>query len=69
MLYIADNGAYDLDEDEGKIIDPTAVVKYAAPARAASGGGGGCSAGVGAAALFVFPALWLFGGVLRKRAR
>ena len=69
VLYIADNGAYDLDEDEGKIIDPTAVVKYAAPARASSGGGGGCSAGFGAAALFALPALWLFGGALRKRAR
>ena len=70
VLYIADNGAYDLDKDEGKIIDPTAVVKYAAPARASSGGsGGGCSAGFGAAALFALPALWLFGGALRKRAR
>ena len=68
VLYIADNGAYDLDKDEGKIIDPTAVVKYAAPARASSGGGGGCSAGFGAAALFALPALWLFGGALRKRA-
>ena len=69
VLYIADNGAYDLDKDEGKIIDPTAVVKYAAPARASSGGGGGCSTGFGAAALFALPALGLFGGALRKRAR
>lgn len=69
VLYIADNGAYDLDKGEGKIIDPTAVVKYAAPARASSGGGGGCSAGFCAAALFALPALWLFGGALRKRAR
>ena len=70
VLYIADNGPYDLDGAEGAITDPTAIVRYGAQKQSVSGGsGGGCSAGFGAAALFALPALWLFGGALRKRAR
>ena len=70
VLYIADNGPYDLDGAEGTITDPTAIVRYGAQKQSVSGGsGGGCSAGFGAAALFALPALWLFGCALRKRAR
>ena len=70
VLYIADNGPYDLDSAEGTITDPTAIVRYGAQKQSVSGGSsGGCSAGFGAAALFALPALWLFGCALRKRAR
>ena len=70
VLYIADNGPYDLDSAEGTITDPTAIVRYGAQKQSVSGGSsGGCSAGFCAAALFALPALWLFGGALRKRAR
>lgn len=68
VLYIADDGQYDLYKNNGAITDPTAVVRYGAQEQAAAGGsGGGCSAGFGAAALLALPALWLSGRALRKR--
>lgn len=70
VLYIADDGPYDLDGAAGAIADPTAIVRYGAEKRAASGGGGGgCSAGFGAAALFAVPMLGLFGVALKKRGK
>lgn len=68
VLYIADDGPYDLDGTAGSIADPTAIVRYGEKKQAVSGGGGGgCSAVGGAAALFAVPMLALFGLALRKR--
>ncbi len=67
VLYIADDGPYDLDGAAGAIADPTAIVRYGAEKQAVSGGGGGgCSAGFGAAVLFAVPMLGLFGLALKK---
>ena len=67
VLYIADNGPFDLDGDEGAIADPTAVVRYGAlkpsTSTAFGGGGGGCSAGGGALALLGLPFVY---GLIRK---
>lgn len=64
VLYIADNGPYDLDGAEGTITDPTAIVRYGAQKQSVSGGsGGGCSAGGGAIALLGLPFVY---GLMRK---
>ena len=48
-VFIKDNGDFDLDKTEGKILDPLAIVKKAAdkptPTPVDNGGTGGCSAG------------------------
>ena len=62
MLYIEDNGSYDLDKDTGSIVDPTAIVSYKKPET--HGSGGGCSAVSGAAALLALVGLPL---IARKK--
>lgn len=54
-LFIADNGAYDLDGAAGRIVDPTAIVSFKKPET--HGGGGGCSADSSAAALLALAGL------------
>ena len=72
VLYIADNGPFDLDGNEGAIADPTAVVRYgalkpSAPAASGGGGGGGCSAGGGALALLGLPVVFCLMRKFRKK--
>ena len=72
-VYVADNGAFDLDkEDEGIVVDPVAVLKVAAGTTNgmstvtaatpdisdSSTGSGGCNAGFGILALFALPIVW-----------
>ena len=60
VLYIKDNGDYDICKTDCKIIDPVALVKASAkPDKdTASSSGGGCSAGAGALALLALVPLF-----------
>ena len=59
LLFIADNGSFDLNKAEGIIADPAVIVRTSKteptpepePTPSGGGGGGGCSAGWGALAL------------------
>lgn len=55
VLYIADNGEYDLDSAEHKITDPAFIVKKNEPISGGDSGsgssGGGCNSGMGILAL------------------
>lgn len=54
LLFIADNGDYDLNKTTGTVADPAVIVKTQekpTPTPTPSSGGGGCSAGFGALAL------------------
>ena len=59
LLFIADNGSFDLNKAEGIIADPAVIVRTSKtepapepePAPSGGGSGGGCSAGLGALAL------------------
>ena len=65
LLFIADNGSYDLDKTAGVVTDPAVIIKTTATPEPASGGSsGGCAAGVGAFALIALCPL-----IFRKRSR
>lgn len=59
LLFIADNGSFDLNKAEGIIADPAVIVRTSKtepapepePTPSGGGGSGGCSAGLGALAL------------------
>ena len=54
VMFIKDNGEYDLDKTEKVVLDPAALVKTSetpSPTPSGSGGGGGCNAGFGILAL------------------
>ena len=59
LLFIADNGSFDLNKEEGMIADPAVIVRTSKtepapepePTPSGGGGSGGCSAGFGALAL------------------
>ena len=59
LLFIADNGSFDLNKEEGTIADPAVIVRTSKteptpepePEPSGGGSGGGCSAGLGALAL------------------
>ena len=59
LLFIADNGSFDLNKEEGMIADPAVIVRTSKtepapepePTPSGGGGSGGCSAGWGALAL------------------
>jgi len=65
VLFVSDNGAFDLDkEDEGTIVDPAAVLAVGISNKASSGSdsgssSGSCNAGFGAMALLtLIPLTW-----------
>ncbi len=47
VLFIKDNGDFDLDKNAGRIVDPTAIAAF----KREKSGSGGCTAGMGTAAL------------------
>ena len=51
VLFIKDNGSFDLDASKGAILDPALIVKAAPEKHEDSGSSGGCSAGFAAFAL------------------
>ena len=66
LLFIADNGSFDLNKAEGIIADPAVIVRTSKtepapepePTPSGGGGGGGCSAGLGALALLAIVPLF-----------
>ena len=51
LLFIKDNGSFDLNEAKGEILDPAAILKTEAQAEPAHHSSSGCSAGFAALAL------------------
>ena len=58
VLYIKDNGGFDLDPAECSIVDPLAIVQATAQPQPSSGSSSGCSAGFGALALLALVPLF-----------
>lgn len=69
VMYIQDNGGFDMNEADGEIISAVAAVSLAEEAESvpasSGGGGGGCNAGAGALALLAVMPL-AFGAFRRK---
>ena len=65
VLFVADNGDFDLDNRAGVIVDPTAIVAFKKDERKNSGGGGCSAAGVGVSLLAVL--IFAIPAVLRRK--
>ena len=57
ILFVADNGDFDLDATAGSVIDPVAVATNAATEPKSGGSSSGCNGGFGALALLAFAVL------------
>ena len=57
VVFVADNGDFDLDATAGSVIDPVAVATNAATEPKSGGSSSGCNGGFGALALLAFAVL------------
>ena len=57
VIFVADNGDFDLDATAGSVIDPVAVATNAATEPKSGGSSSGCNGGFGALALLAFAVL------------
>ena len=65
VVFVADNGDFDLDATAGSVIDPVAVATNAATEPKSGGSSSGCNGGFGALALFGFALVPMFYGKKR----
>ncbi|WP_455760086.1 Ig-like domain-containing protein [Cloacibacillus evryensis] len=65
VIFVADNGDFDLDATAGSVIDPVAVATNAATEPKSGGSSSGCNGGFGALALFGFALVPMFYGKKR----